>query len=304
MENMSMLKLGLTLHAENRHTSRMSRFISLLILLCLFCAGCGREETTFVCAGIPPVAWLTQTIAGPGICVVTLLPPGQNPHTYEPTVRQAASLANARLLVTVGLPMEDTLAKSTRANVINLAPGAHEHEHDDDDGCDHNPHIWLSPRRLIPLLPSIAEGLAAAFPGQAEDFRARAKELAQTLTALDAELTAQFAPFAGKTFFDTHPAWALFAEDYGLRELALEKDGKEITAKHLADFISELKTHSARVVFCDPFSNRAPLKSLNVEIQLLDPLPADLPAGLREAAREICEALGAPGASPANGVLK
>ena len=267
----------------------MSRFIPLLFSLGLFCAGCRREEPALVCAGIPPVAWLTQQIAGPGIPVATLLPPGQNPHTYEPTVRQAASLANARVLVTVGLPMENTLAKSTRANVINLAPGGHAH--DDDDDCGHNPHIWLSPRRLIPLLPAIADGLAAAFPGQAEDFHARAKELSQNLAALDHELTAQFAPFAGKTFFDTHPAWALFAGDYGVREFALEKEGKEITAKNLADFISELKTHSVRVVFCDPFSNRAPLKSLNVEIQLLDPLPADLPAGLREAAREICGAL-------------
>ncbi len=263
-----------------------------LIALCV--AGCSREnnaESAVVFAGIPPVAWLTRQIAGPEIPVATLLPPGQNPHTCEPTARQAASLANAKLLVIVGLPMETQLAKSTAAKIVSLAPN----EHDDHDDHDHDPHIWLSVRRLIPLLPAITDGLAATFPDYAADFADRAAKLKTRLAALDAELTTELAPFNGKTFYVYHPAWNFFADDYNLRELAVEKDGKEPTTKYLAELLAETKTHPARVIFCDPFSSRGPVNAFareaGLSVQTLDPLPGDLPDGLRDAARAICEAL-------------
>ncbi len=63
-----------------------------------------------VTVSLPPQGWLLQRLAGPLVQGQVLADKGQDPHTFEPTPKQVAALAKAKLYFTVGLPFEEALA--------------------------------------------------------------------------------------------------------------------------------------------------------------------------------------------------
>lgn len=85
----------------------------------------------------------------------------------------------------------------------------HAHAHDGDD-----PHAWLSPAVATAWLGHIAETLATADPGNADTYRANATAAAETLATLEAELTAQLAPLAGRGFVVPHDAYQYFETSF------------------------------------------------------------------------------------------
>ncbi len=96
----------------------------------------------------------------------------------------------------------------------------HDHDHDHDDhGHDHgdtDPHAWLSPAVASAWLGTIADTLAAADPANADTYRANAAAAVERLSALQASLTAELAPLAGRAYVVPHDAYQYFETAFGL----------------------------------------------------------------------------------------
>lgn len=98
----------------------------------------------------------------------------------------------------------------------------HDHAEEaghDDHGHDHgdtDPHAWLSPVVASAWLGTIAETLAAADPVNAETYRANAAAATERLSALQAALTAELAPLAGRAYVVPHDAYQYFETAFGL----------------------------------------------------------------------------------------
>ncbi len=101
----------------------------------------GEQDRIEVFVGIAPIAYLAERVGGGRVRVEVLIPPGQSPHTFEPTPRQMTALAESRLFCSVGLPFETRLLErlaelaedltivDTSKNVPRLAMGgAHGHD--------------------------------------------------------------------------------------------------------------------------------------------------------------------------------
>src|SRR5574340_257679 len=71
--------------------------------------GPDRKIEAFV--SILPIAYFVERVGGPNVEVSVLVGPGQDPHTFEPTPRLVAKLANARLLYKIRFPFEETIIK-------------------------------------------------------------------------------------------------------------------------------------------------------------------------------------------------
>ncbi len=95
----------------------------------------------------------------------------------------------------------------------------HEDEHDDhghDDHADLDPHAWLDPAVAQVWLAAIADQLGTADPDNAATYAANADAAIARLTALDAELATQLAPFAGLAYILPHDGYQYFEARYGL----------------------------------------------------------------------------------------
>lgn len=91
-----------------------------------------------------------------------------------------------------------------------------DHGHDDHDHGDFDPHAWLDPAVAQVWLAAIADQLGTADPDNAATYAANADAAIARLTALDAELAAQLAPFAGLAYILPHDGYQYFEARYGL----------------------------------------------------------------------------------------
>ncbi|OQX10963.1 MAG: hypothetical protein BWK76_19885 [Desulfobulbaceae bacterium A2] len=242
-----------------------------------------------VTVSLPPQGWLLERLAGPLVQGQVLADKGQDPHTFEPTPKQVAALAKAKLYFTVGLPFEEALAGKlprgdraprvidTSSVIEKIAMTAHGHDehqaehhearheahhdepqhpadahhgHDDEGGGD--PHIWLSCRNLIRMAEVMGTALIEADPAHADSYRSKQQALTDELAAIDREIGEALSPHQGATFYVFHPAFGYFAHDYGLEQEAVELGGKTPSPKQLNAVIARAREDKVKVLFVQP----------------------------------------------------
>ncbi len=287
----------------------LRKLLPVLLLACLTASA--SAATLPVLVSIMPQQWLVEQVGGDLVTVSVLLDKGQDPHGMQPTPEQVTTLFRSKVYFAIGLEFErELLAKirqtETKVRVVDISSGIkkismsqHEHGHYDQDeahsgGLD--PHIWLDPQNLQQMAASMAAALAEADPANAAVYQQNSQKVAQELTALHEELQTLLAPFKGQTFLVYHPAFGYFAKAYGLRQEAVEIEGKSPSPKQLYDLIGKAKQEQAKVIFVQPQFDRknaeTVAKAIGGRVAVLDPMAADVPENLRRMAKELSTALG------------
>jgi zinc transport system substrate-binding protein len=246
---------------------------------------------------IAPQEFFVQRVGGELVSVKVLVGPGQSPHTFEPTPRQMADLAESGVYFAIGLPFEDKLLKRVEElgsgiQMVDTSEGiprrqvedAHAHDeedgsapgkdtlhgdraastdhassaHNDDHGGLPDPHTWLNPRFAKVQARNICSALKELTPEHGAELEENLSRLLRDLDALDAELTDALGPLAGESIYVFHPAFGYFADAYGLRQVPIELGGMEPSARELAGLIDHAISEGVRVIFVQPqFSTRS-----------------------------------------------
>ena len=243
---------------------------ALLALLVTGCAAQTDGRTTIVTSFYPMyVLTLNVTDGVDGVTVQNMAE--QNVgclHDYQLQTRDMVALEGADALVINGGGMEQFMDKvlTLRADLpiidasegIEMFPSDEEHDHDAHGHDDHdelyNAHVWLDPNRAIRQVRNIADGLAEADPANAEAYRANAERYIAQLTALDAELKAQLAPFAGTDIITFHEAFAYFADAYSLHVAGViaNEPGEEPSTRDIADTCDLVTELGIKTLFVEP----------------------------------------------------
>lgn len=230
----------------------------LLLGLMTAMAGCTGADVDVeddgrivVVATIPPQQEFVERVGGDHVRVILLVPPGADPHTYEPAPAVLAGVAEADLYAMVGSGIEFEIAwgeKIAALNpgmaVVNCSQGV--------EFIAADPHIWTSPRNAKVMVENIRDGLIEADPENAEDYRRNAAAYLDDLDALDAEISALIAGSGVRVVLVDHPSWAYLARDYGFEEVAIESEGKEPSPKRIEHLIRLAEEEGVRVVFASP----------------------------------------------------
>lgn len=275
--------------------------------------GLGGEPIEVV-VSILPQQEIVQRIGGPEVSVTVLIPPGRSPATFEPSPRLMASVLDADLLLPLGLPFERTVI----ARIQDLAPAlpvcrasptvetkadtstAQEINHDARDHATHDhsrgpdPHFWLDPQLTVKYAQQVCRRLCRIRPHCCETFTMHLATYTEALETADRRIAAQLAPYGGRSFFVFHPAFGHFARRYGLRQVAIEYEGKNPTGRHLAEMIESAKAQGVGVIFVQPqFAGtgaQAVAAALDADLVELDPLAPDLLANLERVAARVARA--------------
>jgi zinc transport system substrate-binding protein len=261
----------------------------------------GEPTRLHLVVSILPQAWFAEQIGGDGVDVSVLVGPGQSPATFDPSARQMANLLEAELFVTAGVPFErGLLPKITRLPRRPIIVGvpvpeaagrvsseaSHGHDH---GGLD--PHTWLDPTQAQALADTMCAAMCRLRPQSRSEFQSRREILRDTLDDLDQTIGEMLAPFSGREFYVFHPAFGHFGAAYRLIQVAIETDGHEPGARHLADVIGRAKASGATAIIVQPqFSRKSAesvARSLAVEVIALDPLAREYDANLLEIARTL-----------------
>ena len=283
-----------------------------------------------VAVSILPQAWLVRQIGGDDVEVVTVVKPGASHETYQPSDADMSRVMAAAVFFRLGVPFErsawfEAIQESQRLKIVDTQVGielremeVHVHQTDDGHGdhgaadADHSghahddahghahdechpggkdPHIWLTPQLLEQQATIMAATLAEIDPSHADVYMKNLAALKQQLQEVDARIRARLRPYSGRMFFVFHPAWGYFADEYGLRQVPIEMEGKSPSDSELTQLQELARQAKTRVVFVQPQifgrAAEAVAKAVGGRVELLDPLREDVPEGLEAAAAAI-----------------
>jgi zinc transport system substrate-binding protein len=264
---------------------------------------------------ILPQKYFVEKIGGPFVNVYVLVSPGQNPHTYEPTPKQMSSLADTDIYFTIGVTFENIwLDKITSSNpglkIVSTYEGIkrrtierHSHE-EEGEGSDnsHNshtesldPHIWLDPNLVIRQAKIIADALIQLSPRNSALLEKNLNLFVQEMTDLDKSIRKELKDIKTKNFLVFHPTWGYFADEYGLEQISIEKEGKEPSARHLAEIIELAKKKNIKIIFVQMQFSRtyaeSIAKAIGAKVISVDPLSVDYTNNLLKITKIMAENL-------------
>lgn len=205
-----------------------------------------------IAVSIAPEVDFVQNIAGDKAKILCVIPEGGSPASYSPSPKALLGLREANLYFTIGVASEQLnilgqLPESLR--IVPLHEAAAGVYPDLILGESRDPHIWLSPRRVIVMVQKITEEVAALDPEHKAEYEKNAQNYIEKLQTADKEIRQIFAGKAQKMFMSFHPAFGYFADEYGLTMYALEKYGKEASAKYLQECIDIAKKNKVKANF-------------------------------------------------------
>jgi len=264
-------------------------------------AGCSSSQPTVesdnskvqVFVSILPQAYFAEKVGGEHVQVSVLIPPGADPHTYEPTPQQMKDLARADLYLKVGTIEFEDLWMNRITDVNQEMPVVDTSQ--SIALIDNDPHIWLSPALVKKQADSIYQALSEIDAAHQPDYQRNLQAFQNELDELNQDIKEELADIKHKELLVFHPAWRYFCEDYGLQEIAIEKDGKEPTAQEMAQIINNAKQKGIRAVIVSPQHStheaEAIARDLGGEVITVDPLARDYTSNLRQAAHELAGVL-------------
>jgi zinc transport system substrate-binding protein len=237
-----------------------------------------REPARFkVAVSILPQAYFVERLGAEFLTVDVLVGPGQSPHTFEPTSKQLTELSAARVYFSIGIDFETALLPRLQSmfpklKIVDTRTGvplrrftreeseaeakhdAHEPgapSHDEAAGRP-DPHIWLNPQFVKIQAQTICNALVELDPAHAETYRRNLAAFHADLDRVHARIKESLAPLQGREILVFHPAFGYFADAYGLRQVPVEIEGKEPTARQLKELIERAKATRVKVIFVQP----------------------------------------------------
>lgn len=263
------------------------------------------KPTVFV--SIVPQKFFVQQIGKDHVNVEVMVKPGASPATYEPKSSQMKQLASSSAYFSIGVAFEHVwLEKISKVNpkmkVIHTDEGiskltmikhkkkSHNHHH---TGVD--PHIWLSPSLVKKQAAIVTDALAKILPEKKALFQQNFDLFAKKIDTLDNNLRTIFKEKKGMKFMVFHPAWGYFARDYGLKQVAIEVEGKNPKPAQLRKLIEKAKKDDIHAIFVQPqFSTKSATvvaREIKGEVIPVNPLSEDWFSNMRVVADKLKNAL-------------
>ncbi len=257
------------------------------------CGG-GSESDNRLYVTIHPLRSIVGAIVGDDFDIDVLVPEGAGPETFEPSARQFVELNSAQLIFGTGLiDFEKSLLERVQEpqrvvvlhHGIELMEGSCSHSHAEGHHHAHgtDPHIWTSPRALQVMASNAYNAIHALYPDSVK-YEMRHEALQRQLRELDARTAEKIIRSGRQTFIIYHPALTYYARDYGIRQVAIESDGKEPSAKRLAEIIDMARAERiARILYQSQYpasTVEAIARDIEAQSVAINPLAEDVVANI------------------------
>ena len=256
---LGLMRANVTIFIVSVTISKLVRYILLMVTAgALFSCSSPKpvDDARIITVSIEPLRYFTEQIVGDSYEVVTMVPKGSSPETYEPTAQQMTKLTESILYIKVGnLGFERTWMPRLEANaphttIVNASDGIAAGENDD-------PHTWMSAKNALVIAHNIYNAAKRINAKDSTIYKRRLDSLCNVIRETNLYIREQTKKVQCKAFVIYHPALTYFASDYGLEQIAVEEHGREPSAADLQRIISTAKAKGVKTMFIQKeFANR------------------------------------------------
>ena len=265
-------------------------YILTLLILCACANTPQKKEKPIITVTLEPLRYFTEAIAGDNYQVISMVPKGSSPESYDPTPQQLVNLSQSQAYFRIGyIGFEQAWMDKLEANSpdmkvydtsveVDLIRGeGHWHgDHYHEGGVE--PHIWNSTQNALIIAENIYKALCELDAAHQADYQKRLDALKETIRQTDENVKA-FLKNADKTFLIYHPALSYFARDYGLKQISMEEGGKEPSPAQLKALIETCRKEKIHTIFVqqefDQRNAQLIANELGVNIVPINPLSYD-----------------------------
>ena len=248
-----------------------------LICMCAATLACQKKEAQApvpshkkltVVTTLFPLYDFARAVAGDKAEVTVLLPPGIEPHSFEPKPEDIVRISKADLVVFTNEYMEPWAVKilktiATQPVVVDASKGVTMLKADPEEEAEHahdgehpngwmDPHIWLDFANAQIMVQNIADGLIAKDPANRDFYAANAHAYQQKLAQLDEEYKTGLKNCSKRVFLHGgHYAFGYLAKRYGLSyhsAQAVNPDAEPTPAK-IAEMVKEMRSNGLKYVY-------------------------------------------------------
>jgi zinc transport system substrate-binding protein len=258
---------------------RRAFILWIVAVLSLVLPGCNKggdfrrsDGRISVVTTLFPIYDFARQIGGQKANVTLLLPPGVEPHNFDPKPRDILTINRAALFVYTGDFMEpwarglidgirkDVLVVDSSAGVLLLKEIKGSHDHGNPKGTDKetshdeptDPHIWLDLANAQKMVDNILAGFVKTDPHNAGFYEKNATAYKAKLEELDRQFADGLKTCATRLFVHGgHYAFNYMARRYNLNYVSVYgySPNAEPSPRHLADIVRTMRENKVKTVF-------------------------------------------------------
>jgi ABC-type Zn uptake system ZnuABC Zn-binding protein ZnuA len=224
-------------------------------------AGEVKASTLVVLAVEPFLADIAQNVAGEQFVVGTLIPPGTDPHTFQPTPLDVTKITNSRVLIANGAGLEEWLQEildnaGGERLVIVASQGLSEVSSRPGD-----PHFWLDPNLVIHYAEEILDGYIFVDPAGEVIYAGNTVDYIAELKMLDSWIAEKVdkIPPQERILVTNHESFGYFADRYGFRIVGTIIPSVSTisspSAQQMVQLIKAIKETGVQAIFLESGAN-------------------------------------------------
>lgn len=218
------------------------------------------------------VADIVKNVAGDKAEVFNVIGAGVDPHVYNPTRSDVASMLKSDIIFYAGLLLEgqmaDVLVKVSRKRPVYAVTELLKKEYLlHDDQTNHNdPHVWMDVRGWMKAVEVVAEALSEFDPAHEALYRTNASAYLEKLTQLDAYARKVIAtiPENQRVMVTAHDAFRYMGRAYDIEVLGIQGISTESEAglKDINRIVDQLVVRKIPAVFVETSVSEKNVKAL------------------------------------------
>lgn len=263
--------------------------IVFVIVFVFFAAIFGESKELNVVVTILPQKYFVEKIGGNLLNVDVMVEKGSDPHTYEPKPSKMIALSKADIYFTIGLPLEKKWIDKMRGTnkTLKVVPmdrgiekiiSENNLDYHKENSLHEDPHTWLSPALVRIMAENIRDALIEEDSIHHISYQKNFLNFIKEINMVDTKIADIFlnSKHNKHIFMVYHPSFSYFAKSYGLRQIAIEVEGKEPSSKELISIINMAKENVIKIIFVEPQfdkkSARSIAQSIKAKLKEVDPL--------------------------------
>ncbi len=243
------------------HTNTQISIYTILISLILLSCGNNTQKGDLkpvLSVSIEPQKFFLDTLVGGRYEVNTVIPLGSNPETYDPSPSQMVKVGKSQIYYQIGnLGFENTWLKNIKYNnpdmlIVDCSEGIKLNEHHHGGEHSHpngDPHIWSSINTAKIVAKNMYNSLIKIDKENSDFYLENYSKIERKINLTDSIIKTYLNNAPSKSFIIYHPSLSYFADEYGLKQLPIEIDGKAPTPKQLSQLIQKGKAENVKVIF-------------------------------------------------------